>query len=243
MTGSWDATGVRLHLVSWPDGLPLEEGLEVANWHLVMMRPVRAEDLERCLRGLERRTHSQMAFEGSPAGTDIWLRSTYRRDLPVPVRIGAAGSAWLAIDNEVGRLWTVNGEPKTLWSSFKAQRRELLEHLTPLARQQWLAMALQRSETLFAAVVDVPSTFQDWSLSAGSDAMTRRWAELSEIGRRSGATTTLRTTTGPLGLDDLASLFVQASRGIARGGQNQNQVSSWQRPLGRKRGQVTPRWR
>jgi hypothetical protein len=67
MTGSWDASGVRIHLVSW-------------------------------------RPHSQMAFEGSAAGTDIWLRSTYRLDLPVPVRIGAAGSAWVAIDNEVGRL-------------------------------------------------------------------------------------------------------------------------------------------
>ncbi len=218
MTGSWDASGVRVHLVSWPDGKTVEAGLEVADWHLVAMRPVRAGDLERCLRGLERRPHSQLAFEWTAAGTDIWLRSTYRRDLPVPVRIGAAGSAWVAIDKEVGRLWTVNGEPKTLWSSFKAQRREMLERLTPLARQQWLGLALQRSEPLFAAVADVPSAVEDWSLSEGPDAMTRRWAELYELVHRSGARTTLRTTTGSLGLDDLASLFVQASREIARGG-------------------------
>lgn len=211
MPETWDIGSIRLHLVSWPDGVPHQAGLEVADWHLVTRRPVQAEDLERCLHGLGARPQSQMAFEGIASGTDLWLRSTYSRDLPMPARIGAAGAAWLAIDNEVGRLWTINGEPKTFWYPFKMQRRAALDGLTPLARKQWLAMVLQRSEPLFAAVANVPSTVEDWSSSAGPDEMRRRWAELSEIVRRSGVATALRTTTGPLGLDDLASLFVQAA--------------------------------
>jgi hypothetical protein len=222
-SGAYEVGSVRIQLIEWPLSTPVAGGRVRTSWTLEAMGSVAPGALALCLEAVRGGVEGRgLAVDGGVDGRVMTLVSTCAGEMAVTDRILAISAVWLAIDEQVGRIWKIDGRPRAFWVFAMRQRRRLVEALTPAGRRVWIAATLLRSEPLYAAIAGQPSRAAELGegqigSAANWDALQRWFAELVESIQVVGGHTRFRDVASELAMDDLGASLAQALSRAGRG--------------------------
>ncbi|WP_438319537.1 hypothetical protein ACSHWO_36140 (plasmid) [Streptomyces sp. HUAS TT3] len=144
---SFDA--VQMNVASWPLGTPDRSGLVRTKWEIRTLG-----DLPDGLLADQVNLHhlpGDMSFDLHVLGPrELSMTCMCPKEMPGPVRLGAASVAWRIVDEQVSRLWTIGEYPRAVLPEFMRQRRELVERIPASIREAWVWLSLIRSEPLLS---------------------------------------------------------------------------------------------
>ncbi|XVV02658.1 hypothetical protein ACQPW3_35690 [Actinosynnema sp. CA-248983] len=162
---SFDWTGrtpIRVNVASWPIPEQVGSGRERARWTILTLDEFSVDELKAGLR--------RFSVVPSASGLDVQVEAVaadtllmiceYDSFIPEPIRLGAASVTWRFLDEELARLWTIGGRPRSHFPEFMRQRRAQLDALPVAQRLYLMFISIARIEPLITAAAERPGSPQ-----------------------------------------------------------------------------------